>query len=138
MVANEGLAAPQVQPTPISRPYWDALANEKLLMQRCDACGRWVHYPRIRCSTCLSGALSWQEVEPSGVLYAFSVAHHPTAPWFADGPPQVIAVVELDNGVRLTTTIVTNDPQQLSIGIRVEGVFDHRSDVTLLRFRPVS
>ncbi len=138
MVAGEGTDAPQVRPTPISRPFWDALAGEKLVLQRCDTCSSWVHYPRIRCPNCLSGRLSWHEVEPAGTLYAFSVAHHPTAPWFADTSPQVVAVVELDNGVRLTTNILTDEPQQLSIGIRVTGVFEHRTDVTLLMFRPAS
>lgn len=129
---------PPVLPTPISRPYWDALAREKLVLQRCDACGSWVHYPRIRCSTCLSDELSWHEVTPAGTLYAFSIAHHPTAPWFAADPPQVIAVVELANGVRLSTNIVGADAQTLTIGMPVTGVFEHHDDVTLLQFRPVA
>jgi uncharacterized OB-fold protein len=129
---------PAVQPTPISRPYWEALALEKLVIQRCDACGSWVHYPRIRCTTCLSDRLSWHEVDPIGMLYAFSVAYHPTAPWFAAETAQVIAVVELANGVRLSTNIVTADPEQLSIGMALTGVFEHRSDVTLLKFRPAT
>jgi uncharacterized OB-fold protein len=129
---------PSVLPTPISRSYWEGLALEKLLIQRCDACRSWVHYPRIRCSTCLSGQLRWHEVPPTGVLYAFSIAHHPTAPWFPADPPQVIAVVELGNGVRLSTNIVDADSQQLSIGMAVNGVFEHRDDVTLLKFRPVA
>lgn len=127
---------PPVLPTPVSRPYWDALALEKLVVQRCDACGSWVHYPRIRCTTCMSEQLRWHEVSPSGVLYAYSIAHHPTAPWFAGETPHIIAVVELDNGVRLTTDIVAADPQSLSIGMAVTGVFEHRADVTLLKFRP--
>jgi uncharacterized protein len=129
---------PPVLPTPISRPYWEGLASEKLVLQRCDACGSWVHYPRIRCSTCLSGQLSWHEVSPTGVLYAFSVAHHPTAPWFPADPPQVVAIVELGNGVRVSTNIVFANPQRLSIGMAVTGVFEHREDVTLLKFRPVA
>ena len=128
--------APSVLPTPISQPYWDGLAAERLMMQRCDACGSWVFYPRIRCTTCLSGRLSWHEVEPLGALYAFSVAHHPTAPWYAGQPPLVIGVVELGNGVRLTTNIVSDEPGRLSVGMPVKGVYEHRSDVTLLKFRP--
>jgi|SRR6185312_10129968 len=132
------IPAPAVVPTPTAQPYWDALAAGKLVMQRCEACGSWVHYPRIRCRTCLSDRLMWHEVDPTGILYAFSVAYHPTAPWY-DGPgPQVIAIVELGNGVRLTTNVVTDDPHSLSIGVRVTGVFEHRDDVTLLWFQPAS
>jgi hypothetical protein len=132
------MAPPKVLPTPISQPYWDALAQEKLVVQRCDACGSWVFYPRIRCTTCLSKDLNWQEVEPRGILYAFSTAHHPTAPWFAAESPQVIAVVELPNGIRLTTNVITDDAAGLSVGMSLTGVFEHREDVTLLKFRPVS
>jgi uncharacterized OB-fold protein len=130
------MKGPPVLPTPISRPYWDGLALDKLVIQRCDACGSWVHYPRIRCSTCLSDQLRWHEVSPTGILYAFSIARHPTAPWFPADPPQVIAVVELANGVRLSTNIVDAAAERLSIGMAVTGVFEHRDDVTLLRFRP--
>lgn len=128
---------PPVLPTPIARPYWEGLAAGKLVLQRCDACGSWVHYPRIRCNTCLSDRLGWHEVVPDGVLYAFSVAYHPTAPWFPADPPAVIAVVELANGVRLGTNVVDADPQQLKVGMRVTGVFEHGDDVTLLKFRPL-
>ncbi len=51
--------------------------------------------------------------------------------------PQVLAIVELPNGVRLSTTIVTDDPGALHVGTAVVGVFDHADDrPTLLRFRP--
>jgi hypothetical protein len=127
--------APSAVSTPISEPYWEGLAQERLLIQRCDACQSWVFYPRIRCTTCLSDQLRWQEVEPRGVLYTFSIAHHPTAPWFPADPPQIVAVVELANGVRMTTNVITDGPESLSIGMAVTGVFEHRGDVTLLKFR---
>ena len=130
------VAPPNVLPTPTSQPYWNALAQEKLLIQRCTACGTWVFYPRIRCTTCLSAHLEWQEVDPTGTLYTFSVAFHPTAPWFTADPPLVVAVVELPNGVRMTTNVITDDVRSLSIGMALTGVFDHREDVTLLKFRP--
>jgi uncharacterized OB-fold protein len=106
-------------------------------MQRCRACRAWVHYPRVRCTTCLSADLDWEPVDARGTVHTFTVTHRPTAAVFADQMPQVIAVVELDNGVRMTSTIVTDDPSTLHVGTPVVGVFDHADDrPTLLRFRP--
>ena len=71
------------------------------------------------------------------MIHAFTVARRPTAPMFADAVPQVIAIVELPIGVRLTTTVVVDDPGGLSIGLPVVGVFDRvDGGTTLLRFRP--
>lgn len=131
------LPRPVPYPTPTARPFWDALARDELVLQHCRACGTWVHYPRRRCVACLAEDLAWERVEPAGTVHTFTVARRPTAPVFADEAPQVIAVVELANGVRMTTTIVTDDPGALRVGTPVVGVFDHADDrPTLLRFRP--
>jgi uncharacterized OB-fold protein len=88
---------------------------------------------------CLSDELDWREVSGAGTVYTFTIARQPTAPPFADDVPQRLAVVELDEGVRLTTTLVDVAPEAIHIGMRVEPVFDHGADgVTLLRFRPRS
>lgn len=131
------LPRPIPYPTPTAQPFWDALARDELVLQRCRACGTWVHYPRRRCTACMAEALEWERVEPTATIHTFTVTHRPTAPVFADEMPQVIAVVELANGVRMTTTIVTDDPGALHVGVPVVGVFDHADDrPTLLRFRP--
>ena len=70
-------------------------------------------------------------------MYTFTVAEQPTAPPFADEVPQLLAVVELTEGVRLSTTLVDVDPDAMAVGLPVEPVFDHGDDgLTLLRFRP--
>ncbi|HEX7096914.1 MAG TPA: Zn-ribbon domain-containing OB-fold protein [Acidimicrobiales bacterium] len=130
---------PRPRPTPTSQPFWDALRAERIDLQRCDECGSWVHYPRSRCSTCLSARLSWHTVDGSGHVYTFSVSRQPTAPPFADEVPQIIAVVELANGVRVTTTLVDVEPDDVRVGMAVQPVFEHGDDgITMLRYRPVT
>ena len=52
--------------------------------------------------------------------------------------PQLLAVVELNEGVHINTTLVGVDPAQLRIGQRVRPVFDERpGSVTLLRYTPI-
>ena len=131
------LPPPIPYPTPVAMPFWDALARDELALQRCRACAVWVHYPRRRCTPCLSDDLAWESVAPEGTIHTFTVTHRPTAPVFVDEMPQVLAVVELANGVRMTSTIVVDDPGTLHVGTPVVGVFDHApTRPTLLRFRP--
>ena len=131
------LSKPRPRPTPTSQPFWAALRAERVDIQRCDECGHWVHYPRSRCPHCLSDRLAWHTVSGAGVVYSFSVARQATAPPFEDEVPQIITVVELAEGVRLSTTLAEVDPADVRIGMAVEPVFDHRPDgITLLRYRP--
>ena len=128
-------AKPRPQPTPTSAPYWDGLARCEVRVQRCDVCGTWVHYPRHRCPSCLSDRLSWHRIDPGGSVYTFTVARRPTHPSFADEVPQIVAVVELEHGVRMTTTLAGVEPDAVRIGLPVTAVFEHGDDgVTLLRF----
>ena len=136
-VTDAPLPKPRPQPTPVSQPFWDALRAERVELQRCDDCGRWVYYPRSRCPTCFSEHLTWTPVDGLGTVYTFTVAEQPTAPPFADEVPQLLAIVELAEGVRVSTTLVDADPAAIRVGTPVAPVFDHGDDgLTLLRFRP--
>jgi hypothetical protein len=136
------LPKPLPHRTPTSAPFWDGLDAERVRIQRCDACGAWVHYPRSRCPECLADRLVWHDVSGHGTVLTFTVARQPTARPFADEVPQLLAVVELDEGVRMTTTLVDVDPGSITVGMPVVPVFDHlpgdgsSGAVTLLRFRP--
>jgi uncharacterized OB-fold protein len=138
-VPDAPIPKPRPQPTPVSQPFWDALRAERVELQHCDDCGRWVYYPRSRCPACLSEHLTWTPVDGLGTVYTFTVAEQPTAPPFADEVPQLLAIVELAEGVRVSTTLVDADPAALAVGAAVVPVFDHGDDgITLLRFRPRS
>jgi uncharacterized OB-fold protein len=85
----------------------------------------------------LSDALSWHAVSGAGTLYTYTIARQPTSPHFAKEVPQRLAVVELDEGVRVTTTLVDVADDDIRIGMRVEPVYEAASDeITLVRYRP--
>lgn len=128
---------PLPHPTPISAPYWEGLQAHEVRLQRCDQ-GHWLFFPRTHCPTCGSRHVPWHRVSGEGTLYTFTVARVPTMPEFTDEMPQLMAVVELDEGVHINTTLVGVDPGQIRIGQRVRPVFDERpGTATLLRFTPV-
>jgi uncharacterized protein len=128
---------PRPVPTATSQPFWDALGEDRVVLQRCDDCATWIYYPRARCPHCLSARISWHDVDGAGTVFSFTVAPQPTAPPFADEVPQLLAIVELREGVRVSTTLVDVAPDAIRIGLPVSPVFDHGVDgMTLLRFRP--
>lgn len=128
---------PLPQPTAISAPFWDGLKAHEVRLQQCDK-GHWLFFPRTHCPTCGSRQLTWKTVSGEGQLYTYTVARVATLPEFSDEMPQLLAVVELDEGVHINTTMVGVKPEDLRVGQRVRPVFDERPGIaTLLRFTPV-
>lgn len=129
---------PLPHPTEISRPFWDGLRGHRVRLQQCTDCGQWIFFPRAHCPACASHQLEWRDVTGEGTLYTFTVARVPTLPEFTDELPQLLAVVRLDEGPHLNTTLVGVAPEALRIGERVRPVFDDRpGELTLLRYTPV-
>ncbi len=137
---SAGLRPPPLpHPSVLTQPFWDATAREELLLQRCEACGAYVFYPRHNCTACGARALEWVKAGGTGTVFTYTVARRPTHPGFADRVPYVIAVVELDEGPRMTTNLVDCSPEDVSIGMRVEVVFGPLEDgLRLPYFRPAA
>ncbi len=129
-------------PTPIDRtqPFWDGLRERKVRIQYSPSSGRWVFYPRSHAPLTLSDDLEWREIAGTGALYTYTIARRPTAPDFAGAEPQIIALVELDEGPRLTTTLVNVREDEIRVGMRVRPVFEdiEGTETTLLRYEPAS
>jgi hypothetical protein len=122
--------------TEISAPFWNGLKAGRLTIPQCNSCGHWIFFPRRHCDKCWSQDLEWKEVKGTGTLYTYTLTRIPTLPDFADEMPQRMAVVELDEGVRINTTLIGVDEGEIKVGMRVKPVFDTvKSDGTaLLRF----
>src|SRR5579872_5738269 len=88
-----------------SRMYWEGIAHGELRIQRCDACSRSVFYPRSICPHCFSDQLSWIAASGKGTIYAYTVVHQAFGA-FAGDVPFIVAIVELEEGVRMMTRII--------------------------------
>ena len=112
---------PRIEPavTPLSEPFWEATRDRRLLAQRCATCDRYIWYPREHCPGCLGTDLEWAELSGNGTIYTFNVMRKPGNPMMADAVPYVIALVDLDEGVRMTSNIVGTEPEQVQCGQRV-------------------
>jgi uncharacterized protein len=123
-------------PTPVSRCYWEGLREHQVRIQYCEPCDRWIFYPRSNCPGCLSPGLEWRTVSGSGSLYSYTVARQPSSKLFAGAGTEILAIVQLDEGPRVTSTLVGVLPEEVRIGCRVLPVFDDVDEEhTLLRYR---
>jgi uncharacterized OB-fold protein len=131
---------PLPQPSHESQPFWDAAREHRLTYQRCSACGTRVFYPRDVCTgpMCFGvGTLEWVEASGKGWVYSFTISYQPAHPAFADDVPYVLAIIELDEGIRMNSNVVGIAPEDVKIGMRVEVVWDDVTpEFTLPKFQP--
>ena len=88
-----------------NRPFWDGCREGVLRLQRCTACGH-LRYPISRyCPRCLSESTEWEAVDGRGSVYSFGVFRHGYNDAWRDRVPYVVALVQLDAGPTLISTI---------------------------------
>lgn len=122
-------------PTDITRAYWEGAAAGKLLIQHCQDCGHHQFFPRPFCLACMSGELAWKATSGKGTIYTFTVNHRPAHASLAERVPYVVAMIDLDEGVRMMANLLDAPPAKLAIGKRVRVVFETLSDtITLPQF----
>jgi uncharacterized protein len=98
--------------------FRDAVAEQRLLVQRCSSCGKASLPPAPACLHCGSPDVTQVDAAPNGSLRTWTVAHVAFDPAFADEVPYVVGVVDLDDGARLSGTVdVPHD--RLSDGLRL-------------------
>lgn len=112
--------------SPVAARFWDATRERRLVLQWCNACRRPVWYPREVCPRCLGSTLDWRESQGRGVVYACTVEHK--AQTRALEAPYVVALVDLDDGVRLLSNVVGCPPEQVTVGDRVHVTWEPLSD----------
>ena len=98
--------------TPTTAPFWDALAQHRIVIQYSPSSQAYVFYPRVRAPRTLANDLEWREISGMGTLYSYTVARRPVSPHFADAVPQLLAIVEWDEGPRFSTEMVNVDPER--------------------------
>lgn len=85
----------------------------------------------------MSTAMGWERSKGTGTIYSFSILHREPS---ANFPlPSVFAIVDVDEGYSMFSSIVDCNPEDVAIDMRVEVVFDPQNEeITLPLFRPVA
>jgi uncharacterized OB-fold protein len=107
-----------------TQPFWDAVADHRLIVQRCRSCGTWVWQPRPLCPRCHSSDLAWTPVSGDGRVASWTALHPPVLPVWADKLPFVILLVELDDapGVRMIGQLVDDAGELVQTNGEAEGL----------------
>jgi hypothetical protein len=122
--------------TPLTEPFWAALRERRLVVQRCDGCGAYRFPPEVACFECGSRQATWTPLSGRATLYSWTVAYPPLLPYFAERAPWPVAVVQLEEGPRMVTNVIDVPVQEYTAGMPLVADFEDVDDeITLVVFR---
>ena len=117
--------------------YWKGLLAHKLVLPKCNDCGKVSFPPRRFCPHCMSFDVTWTEMSGRGKVHTFSVVYQNKSPGFAEKVPYTVGFIELDEGPQMMSNVIDADPESVAIGDRVQIVYqDVMPDLTIPLFRP--
>lgn len=124
--------------TPESAPFFEGARAGKFRLQCCDDCDTWMYPVKERCQECGSTLLSWRDASGRGTLYSYGLLRRVYHPRHEGRLPLVLASVDTEEGVRVSTNLIDIDPAMVKVGINVEVAFETLPDGGVLPvFRPV-
>ena len=127
---------PQAMP-PVVGPddefFWDGVKEHKLLIRRCAGCKMLRHPPSPMCPNCHGRSWETQEASGKGTVYSWVMAHHTRG---EDPDPRLVAIVQLEEGVRIVSNLQGIDIAAVWAGMPVAVSFEEVDGVLLHQFRP--
>ena len=110
----------RLAPGALDRAFFEAAARGELLHQRCAACDHRQFHPRLLCTAC-GADVEWATASGRGVVHTFTIVRQNGEAPFRDQLPYVVAMIELDEGVRMMGTVSGCPVENVRIGMRVEA-----------------
>ena len=130
---------PKMSPEPdaVSKPFWDACNEERLVVQNCTACSRLQHPPQEACPQCGSGDnLEWREMNGRGKIHGYCIMYDSRIKLLQADQPFIIAVIELDDAPEIKmfshlpgTPVDDNVPVGASVRVEFEETDGTRQKV---------
>lgn len=116
-----------VIPDELTKPFWDAANEERLVIQYCTACDRLQHPPEPTCYQCGSkDHLEWKQMSGRGTIYNYCVVYDtPIRELQADQPYNVaVIMLDEDRGIQMYSHLPGTPVDQVPVGGRVEVIFE--------------
>jgi uncharacterized OB-fold protein len=122
--------------TPEMREFFDGARAGRLMVQKCESCGRLRFPAHDLCSKCNSTESRWVPVSGRGEVFSFNIMHQLYHPGFAGQVPYAVVVVELEEGCKFISNLLGVEPHDIRCGMPVEVTFEKLSDdVSIPKFR---
>lgn len=124
--------------------FWEAVAEQRLLVPTCRTCGATFFPPLPCCPRCQADGIDLVEAAGTATLYSWIVMRRALDPAFAGAVPYVVAAVELTEGARLYARLVhidldrADDPDVLRAGMALRLVFVDVDGRTMWAFEPAT
>jgi uncharacterized protein len=112
--------------------FWEGTAAGELRIQHCPSCDALRHPPGPMCPTCGADKPDWVVASGRGTVFSYVVHHHPKVP--GKTLPFVVALVELEEGVRMIGELIEVDPTAVTIGMPVRLALTKIDDELTLPF----
>lgn len=103
---------------------------DRLTLPRCSRCARHVSDSRDRCRSCGATDIEWLDHSGLGRVHSHTVVRRGGG---AEAP-YVLAMVDLDEGLRVLATLLVTDPDAIEVGTRVRAVPRQSGEIAPLRF----
>lgn len=99
--------------------FYKFLQQGKLMVGKCQKCGKLHLPPRPLCDNCYSQEFSWIQVSGKGKLLTYTVINVAPAQFQALAP-YAVGIVELENGLKIPGMIQDIKQEQLEIGMELK------------------
>ncbi len=127
---------PAPLPSRTTQFFWDAAREGKLALQYDPVAERYQFWPRAISVVTGRRNLEWRTVSGRGHVYSYTVTHVP-APGFEDRVPDVVGLIELEEGVRILANMINVEPADMKTGMPVKVAFEKiTDDVDYFAFEP--
>jgi uncharacterized protein len=115
--------------------FWTSGRDGTLRFLHCGECDYYIHPPAPICPRCLNRRVEPKAVSGRATVFSYTVNHQP---WDGSPDPYVVGLVEIaeQDDLRLTTSIVGCEPDEVQIGMPVRVVFEDMDPVFLPLFEP--
>jgi uncharacterized OB-fold protein len=103
-----------------SREFWDGAKKNKLMIQKCKVTGICFLYSRGHSGINANSEYEWIESSGKGSIYSYTISHIPGgSKYYLDKTPYIIGSILLEEGVRITSNIISNNFNDIQIGSKV-------------------
>ena len=110
-----------------------ALANNEILLPKCDDCGAFHFFPRVLCPHCHGAAISWERASGNGRVHTTTVVRQKPE----RGGDYNVCVIELDEGVRMMSRVEGIAPADVVIDMPVTAFVGEAEGAPAVLFKPV-
>ncbi len=118
---------PSPIPDEVSKPFWDACNERRLIVQTCVQCDRMQYPPEKNCIACGSSAhLTWREVKGMGCIHGYCVMYDSRVKLLQENQPFNIAVIELEENpqIKFFSHLPGTPPDEVPVGAPVKVEFE--------------